>query len=170
MALNTCLSRLMMSSLGYSHEVVFAPRYSVVYFTFFHWPNDVMYARFIHKQTSSPPFPSPSMPVVYSIRNSALALLSSMATLFPTAMASRLRALLDAVGAAATSGAGSAASGCTAALHQTQKAVQSIVPALRANGASVGVGAHVVVQVRVVFVHNDWLQNPAKRYCVCMNS
>lgn len=79
-----------------------------------------------------------------------------MATLFPTAMASQLRALLDAVCAAATSGAGSAASGSREALRQTQKAVQSIVPALRANGANAGVGAHVVVQVRVVIFRGNW--------------
>ena len=67
-----------------------------------------------------------------------------MATLFPAAMASRLRSLLGAVCASATTGEGV---GGRAALRQTQKAVQSVVPALRAHGAEVGVGAHLVAQV-----------------------
>jgi len=86
-------------------------------------------------------------------RNSGLSLLSKMATLFPAQMASRLRTLLDEVCAAAAStesfsgGGGSA----RAALRQTQKAVQSVVPALKAHGAEAGVGAHFVVQVRCDF-------------------
>ncbi|CAM9932769.1 unnamed protein product, partial [Ectocarpus sp. 13 AM-2016] len=86
-------------------------------------------------------------------RNSALALLSRMATLFPAQMASRLRSLLDAVCAAAAGGEGLAngegGGGARAALRQTQKAVQSIVPALKAHGSEAGVGAHIVVQVFV---------------------
>lgn len=70
-----------------------------------------------------------------------------MATLFPVAMASRLRSLLGAVCEGATTGEGSVGGGGRAALRQTQKAVQSVVPALRAHGAEVGVGAHLVVQV-----------------------
>lgn len=84
-------------------------------------------------------------------RNSALALLSRMATLFPAQMASRLRSLLDAVCAAAAVGEGSASGGggggARATLRQTQKAVQSVVPALKAHGSEAGVGAHFVVQV-----------------------
>lgn len=78
-----------------------------------------------------------------------------MTTLFPAQMASRLPTLLNAVCAAAagregfsgTSG-GAGGGGARAALRQTQKAVQSIVPALRAHGAEAGVGAHFVVQVQ----------------------
>ncbi|CAM9439904.1 unnamed protein product [Ectocarpus sp. 6 AP-2014] len=86
-------------------------------------------------------------------RNSALALLSRMATLFPAQMASRLRSLLDAVCAAAAGGeglsSGGGGGGARAALRQTQKAVQSVVPALKAHGSEAGVGAHFVVQVFV---------------------
>ncbi|CBJ49062.1 conserved unknown protein [Ectocarpus siliculosus] len=87
-------------------------------------------------------------------RNSALALLSRMATLFPAQMASRLRSLLDAVCAAAAGGEGRSSGGgggggARAALRQTQKAVQSVVPALKAHGSEAGVGAHFVVQVFV---------------------
>lgn len=75
-----------------------------------------------------------------------------MATLFPAQMATRLRSLLDAVCAAAArseglSGGGGGGGGARAALRQTQKAVQSVVPALKAHGAEAGVGAHFVVQV-----------------------
>lgn len=84
-------------------------------------------------------------------RNSALALLSRMATLFPAQMASRLRSLLNAVCAAAAGGEGLSSGGgggrARAALRQTQKAVQSVVPALKAHGSEAGVGAHFVVQV-----------------------
>ncbi|CAM9545090.1 unnamed protein product [Scytosiphon promiscuus] len=87
-------------------------------------------------------------------RNSGLALLSRMATLFPAQMATRLRSLLDAVCAAAAgseglSGGGVVGGGARTALRQTQKAVQSVVPALKAHGAEAGVGAHFVVQVFV---------------------
>ncbi|CAM9340670.1 unnamed protein product [Ectocarpus sp. 12 AP-2014] len=86
-------------------------------------------------------------------RNSALALLSRMATLFPAQMASRLRSLLDAVCAAAAGGEGLSSGegdgGARATLRQTQKAVQSVVPALKAHGSEAGVGAHFVVQVFV---------------------
>lgn len=69
-----------------------------------------------------------------------------MATLFPAAMASRLHSLLGAVCAGATTEEGVVGGG-RAALRQTQKAVQSVVPALKAHGAEVGVGAHLVAQV-----------------------
>lgn len=83
-----------------------------------------------------------------SRRNSGLALLSGMATLFPGAMASRLRPLLDEVCAAATAGDSSSdGGGGKATLRQTQKAVQSVVPALKAHGAEAGVGAQFVVEV-----------------------
>eukprot|EP00903_Cladosiphon_okamuranus_P012984 g12116.t2 len=86
-------------------------------------------------------------------RNSGLALLSRMATLFPAQMASRLRTLLDTVCAAAAGSEGFSNSGgdggARAALRQTQKAVQSVVPALKAHGAGAGVGAHFVVKVFV---------------------
>eukprot|EP00752_Nemacystus_decipiens_P002133 g2034.t1 len=85
-------------------------------------------------------------------RNSGLALLSRMATLFPKQMASRLRTLLDAVCAAAAGSegfSGGAGGGGRVALRQTQKAVQSIVPALKAHGAEAGVGGHFVVEVFV---------------------
>lgn len=73
-----------------------------------------------------------------------------MATLFPAAMASRLRTLLNAVCAAAKEDeGGEAGGGSRAALRQTQKAVMSVVPALKAHGAEAGVGAHFVVQVRM---------------------
>ncbi|CAM9381439.1 unnamed protein product [Ectocarpus fasciculatus] len=74
-----------------------------------------------------------------------------MATLFPAQMASRLRSLLDAVCAAAAGGEGLATGGggARAALRQTQKAVQSVVPALKTHGSEAGVGAHFVVQVFV---------------------
>ncbi|CAM9175365.1 unnamed protein product [Ectocarpus sp. 12 AP-2014] len=91
-------------------------------------------------------------------RNSALALLSRMATLFPAQMASRLRSLLDAVSAAAAGGeglsSGEGGGGARAALRQTQKAVQSVVPALKAHGSEAGVGAHFVVQVFVEALDN----------------
>lgn len=74
-----------------------------------------------------------------------------MASLFPAQMASRLRTLLDAVCAAAAGSEGfsGTSGGDRAALRQTQKAVQSVVPALKAHGAEAGVGAHFVVQVRL---------------------
>lgn len=83
-----------------------------------------------------------------------MALLSRMATFFPAKMASRLRTLLDTVCATAAgsedfSGGGG---GARVALRQTQKAVQSVVPALKAHGAEVGVGAQFVVEVRGRFV------------------
>lgn len=86
-------------------------------------------------------------------RNSALALLSTMAATFPAAMASRLRTLLEAVCFNASSAEGMASGsvaggfGGKVALRQTQKAIQSIVPALRTHGAEAGIGAHFVVQV-----------------------
>lgn len=82
-----------------------------------------------------------------------MALLSRMATLFPAQMASRLRSLLDTVCAAAAGSEGFSAAGggggggARVALRQTQKAVQSVVPALKAHGAEAGVGAHFVVEV-----------------------
>lgn len=71
-------------------------------------------------------------------------------------MASRLRSLLDAVcSTPAAFGEGAGASGVDigvggggkAALRQTQRAVQSVVPALKAHGAEAGVGAYFVIQV-----------------------
>lgn len=65
-------------------------------------------------------------------------------------MASRLRILLDAVGLAATEGSRAAGEGGgQAVLRQTQRAVQSIVPALKEHGAESGIGAQFVVQVIV---------------------
>lgn len=89
-------------------------------------------------------------PVFLTGRNSGLALLSKMAAFFPAQMASRLRVLLDEVCAAAAcrEGLSVAGVGARAVLRQTQKAVQSIVPALRAHGAVAGVNAHFVVEVR----------------------
>lgn len=88
--------------------------------------------------------------IVFFFRNSGLALLSRMTTLFPAQMASRLRTLLDTVCAAATGSEGFSSGGgggARVALRQTQKAVQSVVPALKAHGAEAGVGAHFVVEV-----------------------
>lgn len=86
---------------------------------------------------------------VLLFRNSGLALLSRMATLFPAQMASRLRTLLDTVCASGSEGfSGAGGGGARVALRQTQKAVQSVVPALKAHGAEAGVGAHFVVEVR----------------------
>lgn len=83
-------------------------------------------------------------------RNSGLALLSRMATLFPAQMASRLRTLLDTVCAAAAGSegfSGGVGGGARVALRQTQKAVQSVVPALKSHGAEAGVGAQFVAEV-----------------------
>lgn len=90
-----------------------------------------------------------NLPACFLYRNSGLALLARMATLFPAQMASRLRTLLDEVCAAAasTESFSGGGGGARAALRQTQKAVQSVVPALKAHGAEAGVGAHFVVQV-----------------------
>lgn len=100
----------------------------------------------------------PLVAFVFHHRNSGLALLSRMATLFPAQMASRLRMLLDTVCAAAAGSEGfsGGGGGARVALRQTQKAVQSVVPALKAHGAEAGVGAHFVVEVRSMLVLFWW--------------
>ena len=67
--------------------------------------------------------------------------------MFPGAIASRLHDFLDAVSTAAST---SDDGGGKVMLRQTQKAVQSIVPALKEHGAEAGVSAHFVVQVCVL--------------------